>query len=282
MDWNVLKSPRGIRRARMGALEMEFGARHMTKAHPQPLGHQHPDTDSLWAGAVWVDSLRLPVAHLPDTLSKDTKERLWVSDSDHVLLQGAPNLAPGTPLWVKLELFILFNWAAEPKTQLLAGKLASLQSPQFRFSWPERKNASIWVERILLHDAVTSSTWRALPWAEDSWEHPLLGLGSGMGLGQTLKGKPHLSHVFCARTCTDPHKSEEGVSELSGGVRGRLSCFRRTEREMGLTYTHWQVFFFFSIPKGWNLSSLKIDLAYRCVLFGPQNGLKSFEFVANF
>ena len=43
MDWNVLKSPGGVRRARMGALEMELGARHMTKAHPQPLGHQHPD-----------------------------------------------------------------------------------------------------------------------------------------------------------------------------------------------------------------------------------------------
>lgn len=43
MDWNVLKSPGGVRRARMGALEMELGARHTTKAHPQPLGHQHPD-----------------------------------------------------------------------------------------------------------------------------------------------------------------------------------------------------------------------------------------------
>lgn len=36
MDWNVLKSPGGVWRARMGALEMELGARHMTKAHPQP------------------------------------------------------------------------------------------------------------------------------------------------------------------------------------------------------------------------------------------------------
>lgn len=47
MGWNVLKSPGGVRRARMAALEMELGTRHMSKAHPQPLGHQHPDTDSL-------------------------------------------------------------------------------------------------------------------------------------------------------------------------------------------------------------------------------------------
>lgn len=52
-DWEqgdgleCVENPGEVRRARMAALEMELGTRHMSKAHPQPLGHQHPDTDSL-------------------------------------------------------------------------------------------------------------------------------------------------------------------------------------------------------------------------------------------
>lgn len=64
-------------------------------------------------------------------------------------------------------------------------------------------------------------------------------------------------------------KSKTMLVLLPGGMK----------REISLTRPHWQFYF---IPRSCNLSSLEIDLAYRCVLFGQHDVLKNFELVANF
>lgn len=71
-----------------------------------------------------------------------------------------------------------------------------------------------------------------------------------------------------------------GARELGERVRGWGAASGGLKREESVCLNpHWQVFLF---PEVRILSSLEIDLAYRCVLFGRHKGLKNFELVANF
>lgn len=98
-----------------------------------------------------------------------------------------------------------------------------------------------------------------------------------MGLGQIMKENPLSGHFPCACMCKQVGREVTGWGEERDNAS--VASWRTEEREIRLTHPHWQFYF---IPRSCNLSSLEIDLAYRCVLFGQHDVLKNFELVANF
>lgn len=106
---------------------------------------------------------------------------------------------------------------------------------------------------------------------------------SEMKLRQILEGEPGLGPSPLRRhVLSSPSQAMHPVGREGAWWESGRSVVLLPEdwKEKWVWTTHTDKVFF--IPKGRNLSSLEMDLAHRCVLFGPRNGLKRFEFVANF